>query len=159
QWEGRVNGQEYFGVGTIAFATKVLLDFFVLTLVFHHKWTPLFYWRPLGAVTGVLYLDNGNARVALAMLFLSLPFLWLGVAMTAKRLRDADRPLWGVCLFFVPILNFLAFIVFCFFRSVPQPHKPIAAPWPDVKPFGKWIPRSKWGSALLATILAAFLGL
>ena len=53
QWEGRVNRATYFVVGVVAFALKFLLDWFVVTRVFHRPWSSLNYWRPFGAMSGV----------------------------------------------------------------------------------------------------------
>ena len=158
-WEGRVNGARYLFVGTVALAVKMVLDFLVTTAVFHRSWSPLFYLRPFGAVTNALLQVKPDAGFAMTMLVISLPFVWLGLAMTVKRLRDADRPLWGACLFFVPVLNLVMFIVFCAFRSVEKPLREEAAPWPHVRPLDRWIPHSKWGSAVLSIGLTTFLGL
>jgi hypothetical protein len=47
------------------------------------------------------------------MVALSLPFIWLGVAMTIKRLRSAGLPPQLVALFFIPFFNLLFFLVLC----------------------------------------------
>jgi uncharacterized membrane protein YhaH (DUF805 family) len=36
------------------------------------------------------------------MLLAALPFIWIGVTMTVRRLRDAGKPVWLATLFFVP---------------------------------------------------------
>jgi len=159
RWEGRANGRDYLSVGIIAFAVKLILDFLVITAIFHRPWNPLFYLRPFGVVTSALMLAKPDAGFAVTMLAISLPFIWLGLAMTVKRLRDADRPLWGACLFFIPVLNFVMFAVFSAFRSVEQPQREEAAPWPHVRPLDRWIPHSKWGSAVLSIGLTTLLGL
>ena len=89
QWEGRVNRGTYFFVGAAAFALKFLLDWAVVTQVFHRSWSLLNYWRPFGAISGIHGLTLENRLFAGVMLFLALPFIWLGLAMTVKRLRDA----------------------------------------------------------------------
>ena len=45
------------------------------------------------------------------LLATALPFIWLGVVLTVRRLRDANLPLWLVLLFFLPFINLLFFLV------------------------------------------------
>ena len=159
QWEGRANAKTYFLVGAIAFSAKLLIDFLVVTNVFHRTWSPLFYWRPFGMVQTLNLKAGAEAGFGLTMLLISLPFLWLGLAMTVKRLRDAGHPVWLVCLFFVPLVNLVYFVVLCFLPSVEQPPREEAAPWPAVHPLDRWIPRTRLGSGLLSIGLATLLGL
>ena len=159
QWEGRVTRGMYLLVGAIAFAIKILLDYFVLTQVFHRQWSILLYWRPFGVIQEFPLFGVENYKYAATMLALSLPFLWLGLAMTVKRLRDSGQPLWVVCLFFVPFLNLLFFAVLCALPSVQELPREEATPWPAVRPLDRWIPRSKWGSAVLAIGLTTLIGL
>jgi len=86
-------------------------------------------------------------------------FLWIGVMMSVKRLRDAGQPLWLVVLFFTPFINLLFFIALCFLPSRGQPETKVAAPWPEVRPLDGFIPRSQLGSALLSILLTSAIGL
>ena len=47
------------------------------------------------------------------MVALSLPFIWIGVVLTLKRLRSAALPAPLIALFFFPFLNLLFFLVLC----------------------------------------------
>lgn len=158
RWEGRVKGSTYLFVGIIAFTVKMVLDFTISTVAFHRPWTPLFYLRPFGTFVYSLAQARPNGVFALTMLLVALPFVWLGLAMTVKRLRDAGRPLWLACLFFLPVLNFIVLLVFTTFSSAQELQKEEAAPWPNVKPLDGLIPRSKWGSTLLSIVFTALLG-
>ena len=159
QWEGRANAKTYFLVGAIGFSAKLLIDFLVVTTVFHRTWSPLFYWRPFGIVQTLNFKAGAEAGFGLTMLLISLPFLWLGLAMTVKRLRDAGHPVWLVCLFFVPLVNLVYFAVLCFLPSVEDPAREEAAPWPAVRPLDRLIPHTPLGSGLLAIGLTTLLGL
>ena len=159
QWEGRADRWTYFLVGAIGFSTKLLIDYFVVTNVFHRVWSPLFYWRPFGMVQTLSLKDGAEAGFGLTMVLVSLPFLWLGLAMTVKRLRDAGHPVWLVCLFFVPLVNLVYFAVLCFLPSATESPREEAAPWPAVRPLDRWIPHSQFGSSLLAIGLTTLLGL
>jgi uncharacterized membrane protein YhaH (DUF805 family) len=158
-WEGRANRSFYLKVGAGAFSLKILIDYLVMTFLFHRAWSPLFYWRPFGVVQTITGKTGADAGMSLTMLFISLPFLWLGLAMTVKRLRDAGHPLWLVCLFFVPLVNLVYFAVLCFLPSVEASPIEEAAPWPAVRPLDRWIPHAQFGSAILAIGLTTLLGL
>jgi hypothetical protein len=47
------------------------------------------------------------------MLALALPFIWIGTAMTSRRLRSAELPCWLVILFFVPVVNLVTLATLC----------------------------------------------
>jgi uncharacterized membrane protein YhaH (DUF805 family) len=158
-WEGRADRSIYFLVGVIALSLKLTIDYFVVTAVFHRAWSPLFYWRPFGIVHPLRLNAGGEVGFGLTMLLISLPFLWLGLAMTVKRLRDAGHPVWLVCLFFVPLVNLAYFAALCFLPSVKEPQREEAAPWPSVRPLDRWIPHTQFGSAILAIGLTTLLGL
>src|SRR5438477_4839881 len=87
QWEGRVNRSTYFLVGVSAFLLKFAVDWVVVTRLFHRSWSLLNYWRPFGAITGLHSLSLEDRLFAGTMMFVALPFIWLGLAMTVKRLR------------------------------------------------------------------------
>jgi hypothetical protein len=61
-------------------------------------------------MTGVMAVDW---QYALSMVALALPFIWIGTAMTSRRLRSAGVPLWVVILFFVPIANLVTLGILC----------------------------------------------
>jgi len=157
----RADRSTYLLVGAIGFSLKLVIDYLVMTYVFHRVWSPLFYWRPFGMVQTIRLAAGDEAGFGLTMLLISLPFLWLGLAMTVKRLRDASHPVWLVCLFFVPLVNLVYFAVLCALPSVKEEESPReeAAPWPSVRPLDGWIPHSKFGSALLSIGLTTLLGL
>jgi uncharacterized membrane protein YhaH (DUF805 family) len=47
------------------------------------------------------------------MLLVAFPFVWIGIALTVRRLRDLGASAWLSCLFFVPVLNLLFFLLLC----------------------------------------------
>ena len=67
------------------------------------------YWAPLGKEARLDHLSDTETKFLATLLFVSIPFVWVGVAMTVKRLRDAGQPVWLVVLFFVPYINLLFF--------------------------------------------------
>ena len=158
QWEGRVHRGTYFLVGVTAFALKFLLDWAVVTRVFHRSWSLLNYWRPFGAISGIHGLALENRLFAGVMLFLALPFIWLGLAMTVKRLRDAGEPTWLCALFFAPIANLVFFLVLSLKPSVKETLSEEGAPWPGPNFLERWIPRTQAASALVSIGVTALIG-
>jgi Polyketide cyclase / dehydrase and lipid transport len=93
------------------------------------------------------------------MLFVALPFIWLGLAMTVKRLRDGGQPTWLAALFFAPIANLAFFVALSFMPSVAESKREEGTPWPGVRAFDRWIPRNAAGSALVSIGATCLLGL
>jgi len=110
---GPIDRQVYIVVGFIGFAVKHNMDRLVATVLFHRKWELLNYWIPLNTAVRVTQLSRSEARFLATMVAISLPFVWIGVAMTIKRLRSAGLPLSLILLFFVPFLNLAFFLLLC----------------------------------------------
>jgi hypothetical protein len=117
------------------------------------------YWAPLGKAARLDHLSNTEAKFLVTLLLFSIPFIWVGVAMTVKRLRDAGQPVWLVGLFFAPVVNVLFFLTLCALRPGERPTELEGAPWPGPHGLGRLIPCSKLGSALLSIVVTAVLGL
>src|SRR6266699_2767503 len=158
RWEGRVDRATYCGVGVAAFALKFLFDWAVVTQVFHSSWSLLNYWRPFGAISGVHALSLQNQLFAGVMLFIALPFIWLGLSMTVKRLRDAGQPTWLAALFFAPIANIAFYLVLSLMPSAASPSIEEGAPWPAPRFLDRWIPRSPAASALVSIGVTSIIG-
>jgi uncharacterized membrane protein YhaH (DUF805 family) len=159
QWEGRVSRGTYFIVGVVALALKLLVDWAVVTRVFHRPWSLLSYWRPFGAISGVQALSVENRLFAGAMVFIALPFIWLGLVMTVKRLRDAGEATWLSGLFFVPVANLVFFLVLSLKASKEEPGPEEGAPWPQEDTLGRWIPRTQMGTAVVSIAATTLVGL
>src|SRR5271167_3753612 len=156
KWDGRVSRLAYLLAGLIGFAIKHNLDRF-LAYEFGLPWHIWSYWEPL---QGAIHPHSlaGPDRDFLAMLLLTtLPFIWIGVAMTMKRLRDAAQPLWLTVLFFAPVVNLLFFAVLCALPSREPRTKSTAlvTPIPVSVGFGA---QSRVGSAALAAAVAGARG-
>jgi uncharacterized membrane protein YhaH (DUF805 family) len=162
RWNDRVTGRTYFFVGVVALALKQVIDNGIAYL-FYGRVPTVFpywpYWAPFGPAVRITDLSGSQARFVAAMLFVAAPFLWLGLSLTVRRLRDIGQPVWLVVLFFVPFVNLIFFAALCLLPS--RQHQPAgeAAPWPAVRPFDSLIPRSKLGSALLSILVSGGLGL
>lgn len=158
QWEGRVDRSTYAMVGVAAFALKFLLDWLVVTRLFRRSWSLLNYWRPFGAISGLHGLSIADRVFAGVMLFIALPFIWLGLAMTVKRLRDSGEPTWLAALFFAPLANLAFYLVLCVKPSAEALRPEEGAPWPAPGFLDRWIPRSPFASAFVSICVTALLG-
>lgn len=147
-----------FGLaGLLLFALKNNLDRLVATYGFHRPWGFLNYWVPLREVTRITELTRSQAVFLGTMLALALPFIWVGVVLTLKRLRSAGLPTSLVGLFFVPFLNLLFFLLLCLFPErdsnlAERPGKPPRSL------LARMVPESALGSAAIAMVLTVPLG-
>ncbi|MBI4816512.1 MAG: DUF805 domain-containing protein [Deltaproteobacteria bacterium] len=75
-------------------------------------------------------LSKGPEWLLAAMLFVTLPFLWVGVSMTVRRAFDAGRSPWLAMLFFIPLVNYVLIAVMCFLPSKPNVGWVVLSPSP-----------------------------
>lgn len=153
--DGTVDRGRYALIGCVLFAVKHNLDRFVATFLFGRPWDLFSYLRGPGPAESGAPLGGNEALFYATMVVLALPFIWTGVALTIRRLRDAGWPVGLMVLFFVPFLN-LAF----FFLMSLAPARPDAAPRrPDDGTIGRLIPESLLGSAAVSVLLTALVAL
>jgi uncharacterized membrane protein YhaH (DUF805 family) len=158
RWVGRVSRKTYATVGIAGFAIKHFVDHFIAGRFFH-SYGFFNYWAPLGKGAHLLRLTDSEEKFLATMLLVAMPFLWVGLAMTVQRLRDAGQPVWLAVLFFFPFLNLLFFLLLCILPSGRQGESEEMAPWPAVRPLEGIIPRGKLGSAVLAIVVTTAIGL
>ena len=156
RWEGTIGRAEYFGYGLALFFAKYLIDSEVARQAFHRPWSILNYYAPAGAFS-IVSLPQSEQRFFYTMLAIAIPFIWAGVLLTIKRLRDLGfSPAWTV-VFFVPVVNLLFFLALSILpgKSAAEaagPGKPRVAP-PEAGGFWQNIPKSKFGAALTGVLL------
>jgi len=153
-WQGRVRRGVYALVGCLGLAIKHNVDRFI-ALSFGERWSIWSYWAPIERLTGLQALSANDRKFLLALFLTAAPFIWIGMTMTVKRLRDAGQPTWLAVLFFAPVINLIFLAVLAIYPSAESSSAIASAGAPLVSPF--W-PRSKWGSAALAVAIAAIIG-
>lgn len=158
RWDGRVSRVAYASVGLVGVAVKHNIDRLIASAFLDYK-NSFSYWVPLGKAARLDHLSDTEAKFLATLLFVSIPFIWVGVAMTVKRLRDAGQPVWLVVLFFFPFLNVLFFLALCMLPPKDRSAEFEAAPWPGPRGIDRFIPRSKIGSAALSLAVTTVLGL
>lgn len=150
-WQGTIDRGRYAFWGVLLFAVKHNLDRLVASWVFHKPWGIFNYLLP-GAAFSLLDLPPSDRIFFAEMVAMALPFIWCGVALTLRRLRDAGLPLPLVALFFVPVLNLLFFLILSFASSrAPEEARGTMPPrswWLD-----RVIPESTLGSAAVGVLL------
>jgi uncharacterized membrane protein YhaH (DUF805 family) len=156
--EGTMDRGPYALVGLVGFAIKHNFDRALATLVFHRKWSLFNYWIPLDRAVRVTSLDPADRTFLLSMLALSLPFIWVGVVLTMRRLRGAGLPTWLVVLFFAPYLNLLFFVILCIYPSRRDGDVQRSLRVGGNSALKRIIPESNWGSAAMALVISSLLG-
>jgi len=153
-WQGKVRRGVYALVGCIGLAIKHNLDRFI-ALSFGERWSVWSYWAPIERLSGLQALSANDKKFLFTLFVTAIPFIWIGLTMTIKRLRDAGQPTWLATLFFAPVINLIFFVVLAAYPSAGELPNPANANAPHASPF--W-PRSKWGSAALAVALSTIIG-
>ena len=157
QWDGKVSRGTYALVGIIGLAIKHNLDRFV-AYRFGYRWGIAAYYDPLDRAAKFSPLSSNDKQFLAVLLITALPFIWIGITMTVKRLRDARQPLWLTVLFFAPIINLLFFGLLSVMPSQSDDAQTTSARQqnPSVSPY--W-PTTRTGSAAAAVIITALLGI
>ena len=142
-WQGRIGRVPYLAIGTTLVAVKYATDR-VVAAAFDRHWDYFDYWTP--SSYAIADLPRGQWPFFATLLGLSIPFLLVGLALTARRLRDSHLPLWLLALFVAPVLNVFLFVVL---GLVPPREDSLDR----VGRTGRWITSSKWASAAAGTLL------
>jgi uncharacterized membrane protein YhaH (DUF805 family) len=102
----------YFNVGMLLFALKYAVDLALSSAFATNALDPLTYASPLlserlGA------MGKYPEWLPIVMFVWALPFIWVGVSMSARRALNAGHSPWLSVLFFVPMLNYLLIVLLC----------------------------------------------
>ena len=148
---------KYAGLGICLFFLKLNLDRMVAGLL-GHNWTILDYW--VFDERGISTLSKRRAELYATLVLLALPFIWLGVVLTIRRLRDANLPVWLVLLFFVPFLNLLFFLTLCLLPSASTNNASRFSPGLKLREtLTRVIPQSEIGSAGIGIVTTVVLAI
>jgi uncharacterized membrane protein YhaH (DUF805 family) len=156
--EGKIDRGPYALVGLVGFAIKHNFDRLAAWLVFHRPWSVFNYWIPVSRAVQITSLPPSDRTFLLFMLVLSLPFIWVGVALTMQRLRAMGLPVWLVVLFFAPYVNLLFFLILCVYPSESAEDLRKLPRARENRTLKKIIPESNWGSAAMALLITSVLG-
>ena len=156
RWDGKVSRGTYALLGICGLAIKHNLDRFI-AYKFGYRWGIWTYFDPLDRAAQFSPLSSIDKKFLATLLITALPFIWVGVTMTVKRLRDAGQPLWLTLLFFVPVINLLFFGLLLVLPSQETASAATSAGQrtPSIYPY---LPTTRTGSAAAAVVLTALLG-
>jgi hypothetical protein len=154
---GTVDRGIYALIGVLGFALKHNLDRLLASYGFHRPWDIFNYWVPVRDVARITELRGTEAEFLGAMVALALPFIWIGVVLTMKRLRSAGLSTQLVALFFIPFLNLLFFLVLCVLpaRDVSEAGAVVRG---KERSLLRVIPESAVGSAAISLLITVPLG-
>ena len=150
---GRIGRARYLGTGLALLGLKHNIDR-LLAHEFGYPWGFLNYWVFSGR-GDIMELTPRDTGFYIALLLVALPFIWAGITLTLRRLRDAELPLWLVILFFVPFLNVIFFIVLAAIPTRQSVDEESGLP----SRVGRFLPESKFGSAIFGILITTLLGM
>jgi uncharacterized membrane protein YhaH (DUF805 family) len=103
--EGRVSRQAYALTGVALMALKYAVEVVAVWQLAGASWTPFEYFVPIHALRADS-LAGAPEWFLPALALWTLPFAWIGAAMTVRRARDAGLGSWAVVPFFAPVWNY-----------------------------------------------------
>lgn len=154
-WRGTVGRAKYAALGVSLFAIKHLIDR-VIALSFGYQFAIFGYW--VETDYGIQDISQTKAAFFACLVVVALPFIWIGVVLTLRRLRDAGLPLWFVVFFFAPFANLLFFLILTFVPSSARASAGVAPVGALQRAVSRIIPTSNIGSAAMGVLVTAFLG-
>jgi uncharacterized membrane protein YhaH (DUF805 family) len=114
-----VGRREYLLSGLALAVVKYAGDVLIVWRDTGRIWHPLNYLGTVSTlVSNSLVDDDGIVLLALW----ALPFVWIGISMSMRRVLDAGYSAWLALLFFVPGINYLFMAVMC---AVPTSDEPV----------------------------------
>jgi uncharacterized membrane protein YhaH (DUF805 family) len=108
--DGTVNRRDYLvsGVGLISF--KYVVEALALWMM-TDKWLSLWqFFNPI-LLHRAQWFEHAPAWMPWVVVAWSLPFIWIGLSLTIRRLLDAGYSGWSGLLFLVPFINYLMMAV------------------------------------------------
>ena len=108
-FEGRVSQREYLTVGFSLMLLKYLGEALAAYLITHQRLEPLeFLFFSRGMTSRFDWYSRGYP---IFVVLWSLPFLWIGLSMTVRRVLDAGFSAWQSLWFLVPFLNYMLMLI------------------------------------------------
>ena len=151
-FESGVTRRQYLSHGLGLALLKYGVDAALVGISTGTLWTPADYLQSVPLLVSSR-LAGAPPYLATMLALWTLPFLWIGVCMTIRRLLDAGRSAWWSLFFFVPLLSWLLLLALVLLPGA-EAREGAARPELRPEPEGARLP-----SALLSIALGATLGL
>jgi hypothetical protein len=154
---GTIDRVSYAIIGFVAFGIKFNVDRWLIAPQYGYNWTIFDYWWTKVPDARVTALGRQDYAFLLALVAASLPFLWVGVATTIKRLRTMHMSEWIVVLFFFPVVNIVLFTLLCALPEVRD--LPASESGHRIRDWvGRFVPNDRFGAIVLSIFTAGMLG-
>lgn len=157
RWDGELNRGPYVAIGIIGFGIKHNLDR-LLAYAFHRGWDIFNYWIPPEKFLRPGALARDDFGFVAALVATALPFIWVGTALTVRRLRSIGLPVWLTVCFFAPVLNLLFFLLLSVLPARPRMDSSPRQDRPSSRFLDRLIPQHALGSAVAAYLFVTPLG-
>jgi uncharacterized membrane protein YhaH (DUF805 family) len=108
--DGRIDRRTYLRHGAVLTGLKFAGDSALVRFGAGRVWTPLDYLNP-SLISRDHDLGPRSEWLLAALALWALPFLWIGVSMSLRRIVDTGWSPWDVLLFFVPFANWILILV------------------------------------------------
>lgn len=151
-FSGGITRAAYVWVALVGAMVKQIIDIMVAQ-AFHRQWDVTHYFVPLGIPVNLGRLAPDDIRFLAVMVAVSVPFAWIGLEITVRRLRTIGWPLWLVVLFFVPIANVASFAVAAAWPENAATPEPRRDSW-----LVRIVPADPLGAAIFAVLASGVLG-
>lgn len=115
---GTVDRKTYFFAGLLLALLKYAVELCAIGVATGLVYTPIDFVAPLLS-SRERFFDAGSAWIGPAWVAWTAPFVWIAVAMTLRRARDARLSPWLCLLILVPLLNFVTMVAMCLAASAP----------------------------------------
>lgn len=112
QLTGIVDRGTYFAVGFFLSVLKYAVEATVIQTITGRPYSPVDFMSPL-ASNRTLYFEGAPTWMPMGLILWTLPFLWVGVAMSIRRCREIGCSLWYAMLMLLPFVNYLAILWLC----------------------------------------------
>jgi uncharacterized membrane protein YhaH (DUF805 family) len=109
-FEQAVTRAAYLRHGLGLMALKYSVDAILIGVATRAFWTPLDYLRSVPLLLSTR-LAEAPPYVASVLALWTLPFLWIGISMTIRRLLDVGWSAWWSLLFFIPVVSYILMAV------------------------------------------------
>jgi len=151
-FRGRV-GRSAYAITVISAALLLhnLLRIFRATLFLNQRGSPSFLF-PIRYLYAQQPISPDLKRALPLLVLVAIPFLWLLITMTVKRLRDLETTEWYVVLLFVPAVNILFFLILCL---QPDNDRMEEAEHRKSSFLDTFLPASSLGSAAVGALIGA----
>lgn len=131
-FENDVDRRAYLLHGLGLMAVKYAVDASIIGLTTDVVWAPWDYLNPVPLISAGL-TESGPAWLAPTLLAWTMPFLWIGVTLTMRRLLNAGWSPWYSLLFFVPFIGYGLMAVLVVVPEARESRAVVVVPQPNAE--------------------------